>query len=247
VGVYLALMTDEHQAAHPDSAYPDARNELNHWLTVVKWLLAIPHCVVLWQRNLGCLVMLERSKVGPVLAKLSCPRGNIPDPGDGGARQLSTDRLQVDIAERDAAVVVGEAADERPVALDEALVADRHVVAGADHTHPGRARRAPAVPRNVDSALTRCERQMRRLDLDDPRDPCWTCGALRTLRSLRTLVTLRSAVALERSADAGLDLLGARDDVVRRERRPASKRHGEREHGQHERWRDVLAHLAPFR
>ena len=43
VGVYLALMedrypsTDEHQAVHLEFPYPDARNELNRWLPLVKW------------------------------------------------------------------------------------------------------------------------------------------------------------------------------------------------------------------
>ncbi len=54
VGVYLALMedrypsTDEHQAVHLDFAYPDARNDLNRWLPLVKWFLAIPHYVMLF-------------------------------------------------------------------------------------------------------------------------------------------------------------------------------------------------------
>jgi uncharacterized protein DUF4389 len=53
VSAYLALLrdeypsTDEEQAVHIAIPYPDATRDLNRWLPLVKWLLAIPHCIVL--------------------------------------------------------------------------------------------------------------------------------------------------------------------------------------------------------
>ena len=51
---YLALMddrypsTDDPQAVQLEFPYPDAQNDLNRWLPLVKWLLAVPHFIVLF-------------------------------------------------------------------------------------------------------------------------------------------------------------------------------------------------------
>jgi hypothetical protein len=63
VGAYLALMddrypsTDDHQSVHLDYDYPDVPRDLNRWLPLVKWFLAIPHYVVLAFLFLGAIVV----------------------------------------------------------------------------------------------------------------------------------------------------------------------------------------------
>ena len=62
VGVYLALMddrypsTDEHQSVRLEYPYPDAQRDLNRWIPLVKWFLAIPHYVVLFFLDIGAIV-----------------------------------------------------------------------------------------------------------------------------------------------------------------------------------------------
>src|ERR1041384_8620752 len=50
--------TDEEQAVRLDFACPDARQELNRWLPLVKWFLAIPHYIVLFFLYLGAIAVV---------------------------------------------------------------------------------------------------------------------------------------------------------------------------------------------
>lgn len=61
---YIALLrdeypsTDEEQAVHIDIPYPDAKQDLNRWLPLVKWFLAIPHYVVLCFLGIAAVVCI---------------------------------------------------------------------------------------------------------------------------------------------------------------------------------------------
>jgi hypothetical protein len=64
VGIFLALMddrypsTDDRQSVHLEYVYPDAQRDLNRWLPLVKWFLAIPHYIVLLFLDIAVVVLV---------------------------------------------------------------------------------------------------------------------------------------------------------------------------------------------
>jgi Domain of unknown function (DUF4389) len=64
VGAYFALLTDrfpstvDEQSVHLEIDYPNVERDLNRWLPLVKWLLAIPHYIVLVFLFIGAAIAI---------------------------------------------------------------------------------------------------------------------------------------------------------------------------------------------
>jgi hypothetical protein len=59
---YLLLLrdefpsTDEEQSVHLEVPYPDVQSDLNRWMPLVKWFLAIPHYVALFVLDIAVVL-----------------------------------------------------------------------------------------------------------------------------------------------------------------------------------------------
>lgn len=64
VWAYIALLTDrypstvEQQSVQLHITYPDVQQDLNRWLPLIKWLLALPHYIVLVFLSIGAVVAI---------------------------------------------------------------------------------------------------------------------------------------------------------------------------------------------
>jgi hypothetical protein len=80
IGAYFALLTDEYpstvseQRVHLEIDYPDVERDMNRWLPLVKWLLVIPHFLVLIVLSIGAVFAVIAAWFA-ILFTGSFPRG----------------------------------------------------------------------------------------------------------------------------------------------------------------------------
>ena len=73
VWAYFSLLrdeypsTDEQQAVQLDIEYPDAQNDLNRWLPLIKWLLALPHWIIIGILSYVYLIVLVISWIAIII------------------------------------------------------------------------------------------------------------------------------------------------------------------------------------
>ncbi|MGI8573552.1 MAG: DUF4389 domain-containing protein [Solirubrobacteraceae bacterium] len=81
VALYAALLddrypsTDERQSLRLDIPYPDARTDLNRWLPLVKWFLAIPHYIALFFLGIAalvCVIIAWFASCSPAATRAGC-------------------------------------------------------------------------------------------------------------------------------------------------------------------------------
>jgi len=64
IGAYVGLLTDRYpstvdeQSVHLELDYPEVERDLNRWLPLVKWFLAIPHYAVLFFLIIGAVMAI---------------------------------------------------------------------------------------------------------------------------------------------------------------------------------------------
>ena len=66
--------TDEEQAVQLDFEYPDGDNAVNRWLPLIKWLLALPHWIILSVLSIVFLIVVVISWIAIIITGKH-PRG----------------------------------------------------------------------------------------------------------------------------------------------------------------------------
>jgi hypothetical protein len=64
--------TDEARSLRLDIPYPDARTDLNRWLPLAKWFLAIPHHIVLAFLGIAAVVCIVIAGFAILFTRAAC-------------------------------------------------------------------------------------------------------------------------------------------------------------------------------